>query len=301
VAGSGKSKLIDLASVIATGHEAAVISQGASEEEMEKRLGSALLAGDPIVSIDNCERPLGGELLCQMLTQTRVRTRILGESSTPALSTGAFVAATGNNLALSGDLTRRALLCRLDPRCERPELRVFDLDPVAAAKARRPVLVVAAITVLRAFHVAGRPGKPVPLGSFEAWSDLIRGALLWLGCADPVESIDSVRRADPRLADLAAVAEQWHAVIGAERLTVGEVIRRATERRQGIGGTEVEFSYPELREALLTVAGAGGAINSRRLGKWLTERAGRIVNGLRFAGCEKRQGSLLWALEALPA
>jgi putative DNA primase/helicase len=46
VAGSGKSTLVDIASAISTGHEAGVIAQGKSDEETEKRLGSALLAGD---------------------------------------------------------------------------------------------------------------------------------------------------------------------------------------------------------------------------------------------------------------
>ena len=44
---------------------------------MEKRLGAALIAGDRIISIDNCERPLGGELLCQALTQRILKPRVL--------------------------------------------------------------------------------------------------------------------------------------------------------------------------------------------------------------------------------
>jgi putative DNA primase/helicase len=64
VAGSGKSMLVDIASMIASGHEALVMTVGKSEEEFEKRLGAALLAGDPMINLDNCERPLGGELLC---------------------------------------------------------------------------------------------------------------------------------------------------------------------------------------------------------------------------------------------
>ena len=45
-AGSGKSMLVDVASIIATGREAAVTAQGATEEELQKRLGAMLLAGD---------------------------------------------------------------------------------------------------------------------------------------------------------------------------------------------------------------------------------------------------------------
>jgi putative DNA primase/helicase len=65
VVGSGKSMLVDIASLIATGHEAPVLGPGQDEGEFEKRLGSVLLAGDPIVSLDNCERPLGGRALVQ--------------------------------------------------------------------------------------------------------------------------------------------------------------------------------------------------------------------------------------------
>ena len=43
VAGSGKSKLVDVASVIATGHEASVMAQGQTEEKLEKRLSSMIL------------------------------------------------------------------------------------------------------------------------------------------------------------------------------------------------------------------------------------------------------------------
>jgi putative DNA primase/helicase len=102
VAGTGKSMLVDVVSTIATGHEAGVIAQGADETELEKRLGAALIAGDQIIAVDNCDRPLEGQLLCQMLTQGTVKPRVLCKSENPTCSTGAFVAATGNNLILVG-------------------------------------------------------------------------------------------------------------------------------------------------------------------------------------------------------
>ena len=55
VAGSGKSLLVDIASMIASGRPAAVIAHGKTEEEMEKRLGAAFIAGDALISIDNHE------------------------------------------------------------------------------------------------------------------------------------------------------------------------------------------------------------------------------------------------------
>ena len=290
VAGSGKSKLVDIASVISTGEKAPVVAAGKTEEELEKKLGSLLLVGSPIIAIDNIETPLGGELLCQILTQERVRPRILGKSHAPETSTGAGVFATGNGLVLVGDLTRRSLLSRLDAKCEFPELRTFDCDPVAHAKAHRPALVVAAITILHAYNCAGRPDKPTPLGSFEAWSDLVRGALIWLGCADPIESMETVRESDPLRASLATVIAQWKAVVGFDRVTVAQVIGRAIEMHDGA------FVRPELRDALLKVAGAGGEVNSRMLGNWLAKYKDRIVGGLRFEQPGTRDGVAVWQL-----
>jgi putative DNA primase/helicase len=78
VAGAGKSKIVDLASIIATGHEAGVVALGKNEEETHKTLSSMLMRGDPMISIDNCDGPLEGALLNQMLTQTQIELRVLG-------------------------------------------------------------------------------------------------------------------------------------------------------------------------------------------------------------------------------
>src|SRR5215831_13656217 len=71
-AGTGKSLLVDLASILATGRPMPVISQGRTEEELEKRLGASLLAGDTAISLDNCDRPLESVFLCQVLTQPQL-------------------------------------------------------------------------------------------------------------------------------------------------------------------------------------------------------------------------------------
>ena len=131
--GSGKTKLADIASIIATGREAGVISQGRTDEETEKRIG-ALLLGGAAIAIDNVEQPVGGDLLCQLLTQQTVRLRVLGKSDVPEMPTNVSVTVTGNNLTILGDLARRTLICRLDPGVERPELREFDFDPRRASK-----------------------------------------------------------------------------------------------------------------------------------------------------------------------
>ena len=55
-AGSGKSMVIDVISILVTGRPAAVIAQGSGGEETEKRLGALLLAGEQTVAIEIARR-----------------------------------------------------------------------------------------------------------------------------------------------------------------------------------------------------------------------------------------------------
>lgn len=287
-AGSGKGKIVDLISVMATGRPAPVLSPGKTEEEAEKRLGSALISGDPVISIDNLEQPLGGELLCTCLTQPIMKIRVLGLSLNVEVPSIAAMFATGNNMTIMGDMTRRTLVCTVDPGCERPELREFEFDPVAMVAQDRGKYIAAVLTILRAYVVAGFPDRPRTLGSFEDWSDHVRGALLWLGEADPIETMEQARESDPKLSALRAVIGAWSDVLGHDQqVTAASLIKTATAVSSATFGGAPEYQHDELREALLTVAGVGasGAITSRSLGKWLKAHSGRVVNGLRIIIC----------------
>lgn len=122
-----------------------------------------------------------------------------------AVAVAAILTANGNSVAIAADLTRRTMLCSLDAKMERPEQRRFKADPLAMVRADRAKYVSAALTILRAYHVVGRPEMCDPLGSFDAWSGWVRGAVVWLEYADPVDSQAAVRVIDPRGAELAAV------------------------------------------------------------------------------------------------
>lgn len=277
VAGSGKSLLVDIVSVIATGETASVMAQGQNEEEMEKRLDAALIGGGPIIAIDNCERPLGGEAICQMLTQQHKRVRVLGLSKLVDVPTCASLFATGNNLTLTGDLTRRALVSTLDPECERPELRKFEANPLDMVRAERERYVAAVLTILRAYHVAGRPNPPAPLGSFEGWSAWVRGAIIWLGLADPCQVMDRMRAADPEIESFRTLVDCWQKTVGLEEsISSRGLAELAGEAEETVGGPV--FKHPNLREALLSVASKNGSVDTMLLGHWLRRHADRVVN-----------------------
>lgn len=297
VAGSGKSKLVDIASVISTGREAGVVAMGKNPEELEKRLVSLLLGGYAI-AIDNVEGQLNSDLLCQILSQTMVRPRILGKSEVPEAPTNVLVTATGNNLVIAGDMTRRSILCRLDPKLERPELRQFGFEPVTRAKDDRGLLFAAAMTILRAYHVAGRPVRSQVLGSFEDWSLLVRDALIWLGCADPVATMEQARDDDPRKQQLKAVVIEWGCVIGSEAMTARQACDRASEREPG--GYEHQgkpaFAHTAFRDALLSVAGNGGFLEPNKLSYWLKRNREKREQGCYFDVDGETHGTARWVL-----
>jgi hypothetical protein len=283
VAGTGKSLLIDLISILLTGHRAPVISQGKTEEEFEKRLGTALIAGDNIVTVDNCNSELTGVLLCQALTQTLLNVRLLGKSQQVDVPNASTFFANGNNLVVAGDLTRRTLLCQLDAGVEQPELREFKCDAMEIAHAERGKLVAAILTVLRAWHSASTIIGIAPLGSFEQWSFRVRSPLLWLDRDDPCDSIKTVRENDPGRGLLNTVLVQWKEKLGtSSRYTVQDVIGRATVDR-------------DFFAALAAIAvSRTGTISNDRLGRWLAKNNNKIVNRLKLTKVGNSHGYPTW-------
>jgi hypothetical protein len=286
VAGTGKSMLVDLCATLATGQQMPVISQGHSEEEFVKCLSAALLAGDLGISIDNCERELKSDFLCQALTQPKLNIRVLGLSLNIETQMNAMLFATGNNLAFSGDVTRRTLMCSMDAGMEHPELRPFQTDIVEEAKDRRGELVVAGLTVLRAWHVEDERLNLPAFGGFEGWSYRIREALIWLDRIDPCETLAEVRESDPHRSELIAVIEQWKEHLALNQgYTVQQLISRA-------------LIDSDFHNALLAVAvtHSGSAVNNMRLGRWLKRVRGKVVNGLKLLQSGTSGGYPLWKL-----
>jgi hypothetical protein len=300
-AGTGKSKLANCVAILMTGRECAAVTQGADEAEFEKKLGAILLAGDPLVSIDNCTWPLDSPILCVVVSEPTVQIRILGFSKTAVLRAGLLVLANGNNFSFEGDMLRRGLKGRLDAGVERPELREFKTeDPVRVLKRQRARFVIDALTVLRAYIVAGHPAAVPPLGGFEDYSALICGALVWLDEANPVDTIEEARAADPQRQALEAVLTQWRLVFGNRSLTTHAVIEEAcgsTLDPTAHSPNHIGYWHPDLRNALLDVANDRGRVSAERLGQWLRGDKGKAIGHFRLAADTPRDGNRRWRLE----
>jgi putative DNA primase/helicase len=292
MAGSGKSYLWDVVSAVSSGQLCPVMTAG-SPEETEKRLGSALLRGQALISIDNVNGELSGDALCQCIERPRVQIRVLGKSRLVDINNrGTTVLATGNNLTLTGDVVRRSLRCLLDPAIERPEARQFSGNPVATVMTDRPKYIAAGLTIILAYIRAKRPSKAPRLASFEAWSDTIRSSLIWLGRTDPAETINKVRQEDPKIILLQQMLAAWAEAFGTgrgKRYAATEVVKKV---RDPEGGGECE--EPTLKAPVTEAANYKGRLSARTLTTWLSRNKGVIIGGKRFAGEQDNRGYMWW-------
>ena len=242
-------------------------------------MGACCWAGYNLISIDNISTGLGGDAMCQLAERPVIRIRILGKSETPECEFCGVVSANGNNLEILGDMPRRTLLGALDANMERPEERQFEQDPVRKVLANRGYYIGAALTIIRAYLLAKCPDKLLPLPSYERWSDTARSALVWLGCGDPVDTMEAARESNPELANLRSMLHSWHAVFGHDPTTCEQAVGRVASFDLDRADAEV---LSALRTAMVAVAGIRGVIDPKRLSYWLRGNHNRQADGLKF-------------------
>lgn len=292
VRGSGKSLAADSVGVIHTGRQLPRTTAAGDDDEFRKRITATLLAGEPLVLLDNINGVLGCASLDALLTSTTWTDRILGTSAmTAKLPAKAIWIATGNNLQFAADTARRTLRIRLQSLLEQPEERTGFRHPnlLAWARAERGRLAAAAVIILRAWHVAGRPNmKFPPWGSFDNWSAIVRNAVVWVGLPDPGITRQEVQKESDREAMLLRqLLDAWRdADPSRYGLTVAEAICRANEGHVGLAAVFGEF------------ADKTGNVNKRAMGMKLHHLRGRVCGGLCFDSRDTRQGQA-WLVKSV--
>jgi len=277
--GTGKGLLAKVIGLISIGSAPRLIVTSRDDSEERKLITTVAMDGDQLVCVDNIEGKWGSPAMCVALTTDEWSDRVLGGSTTykgPLLTTWL---ATANNVTLTTDMIRRVAHIRLVTRDERPEERTgFQIPELEAyVREHRPKLVRAALTILRGWHVAGRPKKALASwGSYEGWSSVVRQALVWAGLADPADTRASLRDASDSSTDqLAELIRAMVDVYSGAHLTAGEILAKAKDD-----------SGRPLREALEAYTGGRTPLNAKSIGRLLIKVRGRIVDGRRIAGAK---------------
>ena len=291
VRGSGKSLLGDAASLIVTGREIARMSYPENDEETRKRITSIVLAGDQMVLIDNIAGELGSPSLDAALTGTNWKDRILGRSEIVEMPLKTTWAATGNNVILRADTSRRVCPVRLESNLENPEERQGFAHPnlLQWVRQQRSRLLAAGLTILAAFCHAKRPVQGLKAwGSFEGWSDLVRQALVWVDLPDPGDAREELRRScDQEASALKALIAGWSEIDpDGTGLSAAKLIEKLEESSS---------QYEAVRNAVLELcpAPAGKLPGARSVGNKLRHLRGRVVGG-RSISSREFHGTMLW-------
>jgi putative DNA primase/helicase len=177
--GSGASLLLEVFGVLVSGAPQSFLTEASNEDEWRKRVTSTLLRAPEIIIIDNLRKRLDSAALSAALTVRTWEDRLLGSSDNVSLPVRCVWAATGNNPAVSNEIARRSVSVRIDPKVERPWERSEFRHPQLTAWTleNRGRLLQAALTLLRAWDVAGRPSGEATLGSYEQWAAVMGGIL----------------------------------------------------------------------------------------------------------------------------
>lgn len=291
--GSGKGLIADAASTISYGRPTPKRTFTPEPDELKKEILAIALEGVQSVLWDNVSCQLRGDSLDNVLTATSVSGRILGKSeNAKELPMRAVFCVTGNNLRLGSDVARRVLPIRLAPNCEKPEERTGFKHPdlLAWVRENRPKLAVAGLTILRAYFAAGKPPQTGGTwGSFEAWSAVVRGAIVWAGCTDPMVTRETADEDDDSMAVVRGLIGGLLEVDEhGDGLTAREIVKELAADAKG-------ERFPALREVVSEVATRKGNIDAKLLSYALRKYRGRIANGFKVDGQKSRGGVVKWA------
>jgi Domain of unknown function (DUF3854) len=279
VRGSGKGMLADLISLIVAGGDFARLAYTVDDDEMRKVILAVALESERLVLFDNLGGYLGNPSLDAALTSVEWQGRILGKTQQPRLPLMATWYATGNNTVVLADTGRRVCHIRLDSPDEKPEERTGFRHPdlLAWARENRGRLLTAAITILSAYCRAGKPKQPLKAwGSFEAWTGLIRGAIVWAGLSDPGDTREMLAERSDREADaVRGLIAGWREI---DPDGDGKTTSQALEL---LKKKENENRCVTLREVLADLfdLSVGKLPPAQRLGRTLSKFAGRNVGG----------------------
>lgn len=312
--GSGKTLQTDAVATVVTGRGAPRMNYTTDEIELEKILAGYALKGSPFICLDNVPamRPFGGGPIDRVITaRDEVELRVLGATKVLTMPWRALVMATGNNMSLYGDTSRRVLVARLEPTEESPEHRTkFKHDDLLGwIRSQRPRMVSAALLILRAYWCAGRPDMGCARwGSFEEWSRIIPNAIRFAGGSDPMGARPELEEeVDNELRSIRCIINRLREIQGDDWFRISSVIEllyKCERPRDKEGNLEAD-GLEDLRDSIEMLVGRRGmkfegrstAPDPVELGKRLGAFKGRIIGGLRLVTRSGGGGVMRWRIE----
>ena len=220
-AGVGKGLLWDLVSMIADGKDQpANTAWQSGERDLKDEVVSTLIASPSMARIDNIPpgRGLDSPTIASLLTSyPTYHARGKGERVQGVYQAKTVWTATGIDLSMSKELDMRALKIEIITDKTNPDEQRLP-DVVGMVRDDRAKYLHAAMTLIRAWFVAGRPEMEAPTmrSNFTAWSNMVRQCVLWVASLPGLEGLlaDPVARRETNTnyeeQDHSRFVQIWH-------------------------------------------------------------------------------------------
>lgn len=179
--GSGKSLLAAFARLV---HGGVLRSEIPSDDEEIRKVITSILytTTGGIIQFDNVTRVVkSGHLDMLFTSQGEWNDRPLGYSRSIKLLNDRVWVITGNNIAISGDLSRRMMWITIDANMPKPWTRKGFPDVIDDARKERGPIVAALLTIVRAWAAAGYPEGDIENQSFPRWGRFMSGLCASVG------------------------------------------------------------------------------------------------------------------------
>jgi putative DNA primase/helicase len=297
VQGSGKTLLANIIHIIATGEMVTPMNLNNNIEEADKAIFAKLIEGRPIILLDNITGAVKSGQFCEIITSSSGKHtgRILGLSEMKTVSTDITFLLTGNNLTFAGDMTRRVLMCSLDPKVEKPENRtgfVFPNLPEYVMK-RRESYIKAALTVMKCYQLAGKPKQDIEnWGGFENWSSWVRSPLVWCGFPDPYLTQTQIEDNDPERNSIKTIFRLWYNIYEEDPMKLNEII---ADCNLALENKTPSAEY-DLANELMEIGGRGKTLDNNRIGFWFRNKRDRIMDGLKLVCTKQKTNVRKWRI-----
>jgi hypothetical protein len=302
--GSGKTLLARCIASLMQGSEPSVWphTAGRDDEEIRKRIFSALRAGLRVLIWDNITGVFDSPSMAACMTSPVFTDRILGQSISSSVPNKLMIIFTGNNVLLQGEMPRRILVSRIDPAVERPFARKFDLDPFSHCRDNRQHLIASTLTLLRAYLTHGcSTSVHGSLASFEDWDKWVRRAVIFAdelmpgSFGDVMECITANQSIDPDLEVLVNLLRAWHNAFQERAVSVSDLLRKSLE---------IQTEWIDLLNAINDLPLSQTSTSpsySRAIGKYLAYRKDRIVGGYKLEAGPKCDDRNTWRVRRVGA
>ncbi len=294
IQGSGKSLLASCVEVLGSGKEPTIWPDidVRNPDEVRKRAFTAIRTGDRTVIWDNIVGEFDSSALAGIITSPRIKDRQLQTQNLIEVPNNTFMVFTGNNFTPLGDMSRRVLVCRIDPESDAPQKRQFDINPKELCQLDRQRLVSAALTLIRFYLSSGAP-KVGDTGSFSEWDRFVRQTIMYISrtispgeYVDVGKSIEINQAEDPEKEMLLNLFRTWSDLFKDQWVTSTQLLDSNQEwdpNQYGLSHAITDFLGRSLR-------------NAKSLGMKLKNKKGRVVAGMKLEDREGDKNGKLWRI-----